>query len=195
MITATNLIAVRLQPFHLRLAEAEAQACALGGTSQVRASDRQVMLYEDQVVGQLGTVALHRYWFGHLELYLLGRYFQNKNPWQGDQGEDIPGANIDVKTSLMRRSLDPLTYNLPVRARERHPDWVYVLALLPPDYQESRMAWLVGWISDAELPSTPKADGPLAGAFVVPATDLHPLPPFHINLLPNDPRRNGPSAE
>jgi hypothetical protein len=178
-------VIIKLRAYDIRLAEAQAEACAMGGESQIReVHDRAEKLREDQVVGQVGTIALHRYWFGHVEQYMMGRYFQNKMPWEGDGGEDIPGANIDVKTSLMRRSTDPMTYNLPIRGRERHAGWVYVLALLPLDYRESKQVFLMGWIGDSELPAEPKADGPLAGAFVMPVPKLNPLPPVAFNLFP-----------
>ena len=179
------MVTVQLRAYDIRLAEAQAEACAMGGESQIRATkERAEKLLEDQIIGQVGTIALHRYWFGHVEQYMVGRYFQNKMPWEGDGGEDIPGANIDVKSSLMRRSQDPTTYNLPIRPRERHPNWVYALALLPLDYRESRRVHLMGWIGDDELPAQPKTDGPLAGAFVIPVTQLHRLPPVTFDLLP-----------
>lgn len=185
------MITVPLTRGELRLAEAQAQACALGGTSHIRgASDRAASLTEDQVIGQLGTIAMHKYWFGDLTRYLMGRYVQNQHKWDGDGGDDMLGGNLDVKTSLMRRSPDPLYYNLLVRPRERHDGWVYVLALVPVDYKDTLRVHLLGWLGDAELPTEPMADGPMAGAFKVPAVDLNALPPVRFNLLPDSLRQD-----
>lgn len=154
---------------------AHARAAELGGTSHVRRGDRGTELPGDQLVGQLGTAAWHLYWFGHAQPYLLGRTLQNRVPHLGDGGSDVMGARIDVKTSLMRKNPDPLAYNLLVRPAERHPDTTYVLALVPS--LGLREVLLVGWATEYDLPEHPVPDGPLAGAYRLPATGLAPLPP------------------
>jgi hypothetical protein len=79
----------------------------------------------------------------------------------------------------MRASPDPLRYRLAVRPKERHPGMVYVLVLVSDDADGvPRHAHLVGWASESELPSAPESSGALAGAFCLPAHQLHPLPPF-----------------
>lgn len=179
------IITVPLSPGDVALAERQALACATGGHSQVReAADRKARLLEDQVVGQVGQLALHRWLFGSVERYVVGRYYQNKFPFEGDQGDDVPGCNLDVKTSRMRRSTDPWTYNLAVRPRERHEGWVYVLALVPQDFETAPRVHLVGWAADADLPAAPASQGPLAGAYVLPATELYRLPPIAYRWLP-----------
>lgn len=174
------IVSVTLSEADLRLAARQAGLAALGGTSQLRSrDDRAASLNDDQLIGQLGQLALHRYWFGDVSRYVLGRYFQNRHPWEGDLGEDIPAANVDVKCSRMRRSPDPLSYNLCVRPRERHAGWVYVLALLPQG--NDREVLLVGWAADRELPDEPEASGPLAGTYRLSAEALHPLPPVRYD--------------
>lgn len=176
-----------LQPISagdFELARRQAASSALGGVSRVRAADteRQATLQEDQLVGHLGSIALHRYLHGNVTSYVYARHLQNRFPRIGDSGEDVLGANVDVKTSLMRRSQDPTTYNLCVRPRERHPEWVYVLALLPQNYESLRWLYLAGWLSDEELPAEPRAEGPLKGTYAVSATALHPLPPIRYRF-------------
>lgn len=175
---------IPLSGYDWNLVQHHALKASLGGISRVRAgADRSAFLNQDQVVGQLGTIALHKYLYGTTERYIFSRHAQNRVPDQGDGGEDLPGANVDVKTSVMRYGQDPLKYNLCVRPRERHAGWVYVLALVPKDYECNRVVHLLGWQADEDLPSEPAAAGPLAGAFVVPASDLHPLPPIQYNWL------------
>lgn len=141
----------------------------------------------DQLVGQLGTLALAKWMLGtcqgHAE-YAKGREIANRAPTSGDNGADIIGCNVDVKTSLMRyRGRAPEEYNLPVRPKERHPSQIYVLALVEADLDQDPSEWtevtvhLMGWITDEELPPGGN-DERFGSASVVPAYDLHPLPPF-----------------
>lgn len=170
---------ITLSKYDWNLATYHAGKAEVGGVSRVRSTaDRTATLVEDQLVGQLGTIALHKYLYGTTERYILSRHVQNQFPDVGDGGEDLPGANVDVKTSVMRYGQNPYAYNLCVRPRERHPDWVYLLALVPNDYVVNRVVQLVGWTLDANLPDVVRADGPLAGAYVVSAADLLPLPPI-----------------
>jgi hypothetical protein len=175
---------IELHPGDVAVAEANARAACMGGVSRIRGDDRMATLGEDQIVGQLGQIALHRYWFGHLHLYAVSRWHANQNPELGDKGHDIPGANVDVKASVMRRSQDPMTYNLCVRPRERHDGWVYVLALVPPNWRDSLEVYLVGWAQDQDLPALTVSEGPLSGTYALPATYLRELPPVRFRLLP-----------
>lgn len=178
------MITVALSKFDLNLAEHHAVMAQVGGVSQVRAAGwRETALEQDQLIGQLGQLALSKYLYGTTERYMISRYYQNKTPERGDGGSDLPGANLDVKTSVMRYGQDPIRYNLCVRPRERHAGWVYILALVPKAYENDRCVYLMGWCSDDQLPTTPAADGPLAGAFVLPASALVPLPPVRYNWL------------
>lgn len=152
-----------------------AEKCWLNGKSHVRSSEsRSSFGVEDQIVGQLGELALARF-LGKPETYFERRALINENPWQGDGGSDFPGLQVDVKTSLMRRVRSPLSYNLVVRPRERHEDNLYVFALVP-----SLGAWdcrvlLVGYATDADLPVHPESEGVFAGAHRLPARGLRDL--------------------
>lgn len=151
-----------------------AQKCWLNGKSAVRMGDRVRFGLEDQLVGQLGELALARF-LGHPEKYFERRDEINCHPWEGDGGSDYPGHQLDVKTSLMRRSREPLAYNLVVRPRERHAENLYVLALVPALDREAIRVVLVGFIRDGELPSEPQASGVFAGAYRVAARELHEM--------------------
>jgi hypothetical protein len=158
----------------------------VGGQSQVRSGqDRQQQLATDQLVGQLGELALSKYLGGTRLFYELTRTIRDLDPHAGDGGGDLLATNVDVKCSLMRAANNPLAYRLLVRPRERHPNTVYVLALVEPDVWQTGKVCLVGWCKDTHLPKQPLAEGPFAGAHVVLATELRPLPPIEFQWLFN----------
>ena len=180
------MIHVVLSEDEVELALWQAAHCSFGGVSRVRSTDRSTTVHSDNVVGQLGQIALHKYWHGHLLWYGVGRHRQNQTPLQGDGGEDLLGTNVDVKTSVMRAGSDPTRYNLLVRPAERHDCWVYVLALIEPDWEDALppTVLLAGWYNDEDLPK-PEPLGPFRGACKVPVAKLHPLPPvqYHHQIL------------
>ena len=180
MLTPDRVIRIPLGPAELALSKHFARNATIGGASQVRGgAQRLAELSTDQQVGQLGELALSLYLAGTPLFYQLTRLVRDQTPLVGDDGADVLSTNVDVKTSLMRNaSVDPMRYRLLVRPRERHDDSVYVLALVPQSMDE---CWLIGWATAADLPSTPAADGPFAGAYVLPATALMPLPPLRFN--------------
>jgi hypothetical protein len=158
----------------------------LGGVSRVReAADRAAQLKQDQGVGQLGEIALSKYLGGTPLFYELTRVVRGMNPDRGDGGADLLATNVDVKCSQMRAGLDPLRYRLLVRPQERVATAVYVLALVGADVWQTGLVQLVGWCTDAQLPRAPVQSGVFAGAFVVPATSLTPLPPIRFNWIWN----------
>jgi hypothetical protein len=175
-------VIVTLSKSEYALAAHFASKAEIGGVSRVRKTDRAETLSTDQLVGQLGTAAFHKYLYGHLHSYAQSRYMQNRFPTTGDGGEDLIGANVDVKTSVMRYAQNPLQYNLLVRPKERHANWVYVLALVGQEFERFHDVHLVGWVCDSQLPELPAEDGPFAGAFACKASALIPLPPFRYSL-------------
>lgn len=186
MLTASDPLSIQLSPTDLDRSAYFARNAALGGVSRVRAADdRKTNLVTDQSVGQLGEMALSKYLGGTPLFYELTRTIRDLNPTQGDDGGDLLATNLDVKCSLMRASTDPLKYRLLVRPRERKPDAVYVLALAAQDVWQTGLVSLVGWCRDRDLPASVASDGPFAGAYVLPATQLHPLPPLEFNWFWN----------
>lgn len=149
-----------------------AELCWINGKSHVRSTDRVEKGPEDQLVGQLGEYALAKF-LGDIDGYFERRDLMNLNPTVGDDGSDFGGLPIDVKTSLMRASLKPLSYNLLVRPRERHADNLYVLALVSQIQDTEAKVYLVGFAEDRELPFVPESFGPFKGAFKFEACRLH----------------------
>lgn len=157
------------QPTFDRIQTHVENAC-IGGTSWIRGNDRQSSLSEDQLVGQLGELALHRY-MGAEELYFQRRAEIDKNPLVGDGGSDF--GCLDVKTSLMRRNKPHELYRLAVRPAEKHDDTIYILALvetLTPPIKVVFVGWAYGF--DVKHMST---EGVFNGAYVMAGTELLPM--------------------
>lgn len=177
MIGHKQIIVVPFTDAQVRAVEENAKAASLGGMSNIRESDdRKRALWEDQLAGQLGEAAGSIYTYGSIEPYQRVRDIRNANPHAGDDGCDIEGKPIDVKTSNMRGPADPLSYRLCVRPRERKPNWWYMLALVPPGFDDLRYVLLMGFVSTGELPTEPEKEGVLKGAYVLRASQLRPLP-------------------
>lgn len=186
MLRPDDILTLQLSPKELERSAYFARNAAVGGTSRVRGrEDRLAELVTDQSVGQLGEMALSKYVGGTPLFYELTRTIRDLNPMQGDDGGDLLATNLDVKCSLMRASQDALKYRLLVRPKERKPNAVYVLALVGPDVWQTGQVTLVGWRRDRDLPAECARDGPFAGAYVLPADQLHPLPPLEFNWLWN----------
>ena len=175
------MITIRLNKNEIDFIKTLSKDAEIGGASNVyRDHDtRMNQLSEDQLFGQLGEAALHKYWYGHLLEYSRSRWYRNRVPYIGDNGHDLMPFNIDVKCSKIRNQrLDFLGYNLIVRPNERHDGWVYVLALGELHDENSAFIHLMGWASDDMLPHHPEDTGIFSGAFVLPCKSLKELMPL-----------------
>lgn len=177
MLTLTDVVTLPLSAADVAVARRHTTHSSFGGRSAVR-PERGDTCVADNLVGHLGQIALHWYLYGSLERYELGRWLQNQFPTTGDGGSDVPGLRLDVKTSLMRTQQPLLRHRLLVRPAERHPDTVYVLALVTK-VEQLPLVHLVGWARDSMLPAEPAPTGVFQGAYVLPATELHPLMPLN----------------
>lgn len=118
-----------------------------------------------------GEYALHRALFGGTERFLLRRA-QMAQQTSGDNGTDVTGARIDVKSTAWRGG-DPCGAHLIVPPREHHPETVYVLALV-----EARRVGLAGWADSDQVAEYGGAHPQYPDRYAVPSTDLIPLPPL-----------------
>jgi len=185
VVRKEHILTYVLTEEQVAVARGYAESAELGGYSSVRSrNDRMNSLSEDQVIGQLGTLAGHLWLYGHDVFYRQTREMANADPWKGDGGCDVPGRKIDFKTSLMRAGDDPTKYRLPLRPRERHPEWVYILILVAEHSESSATIHLVGWAAEHEFPQSTESGGPFAGAHVIRVPYLHPLQPFSNTPLP-----------
>lgn len=177
-------ISLWLGPTELHYCKYMARKAELGGKSPVREDKRQETLAIDQIVGQIGQYALAIYFFGEPSRYYIQRLVANAHPEIGDSGQDILGSNMDVKTSLMRGSTNPMTYRLPIRPKELHEGHVYFLALVKPNGEsalkmtEPIQVYIAGWVTDSDMPDEPDDSGIFKGAYTIPASKLNPLPPI-----------------
>ena len=174
MITAADIIHVPISASEYSFLQRHASRAELGGRSHIRgAADRADKLKQDQLVGMVGAFAGTKTLFGDVRLFRLQRFFADLYPSVGDGGSDIPGSNLDFKSSAITANKDLLSYRLAVRQRERHENMNYVLVLV--ELEPRPVAHLVGWASEEMLPQTVEADGPFAGAYVLKAAQLNRL--------------------
>jgi hypothetical protein len=172
-MTLSDIIQVPITSSELAFLKRHAKRAELGGRSNIRGADRQATLGRDQLIGMVGAFAGTKL-FGDVRLFRLQRFFADLYPAIGDGGSDIPGANVDFKSSaILNKNKDLLSYRLAVRPKERHPDMNYVLCLC--ELEPVPVVYLVGWASESMLPTETEADGPFAGAYTLPASQLHPL--------------------
>lgn len=163
---------IDLSSAEMEIIRHHATRAEIGGHSHVRDEDRQAELSEDNLVGQMAQYAGSKYITGGMKSYRQARQIADTYPTEGDGGFDVPGLTVDFKGSRKKgRSIWDL--DLPVRPDERHEGWIYIRCIC--DLSDESV-FLVGWLRDCELPDEPKQRGPLAGAHVVPNTELHPLP-------------------
>ena len=188
MVRECDVIYMSITDGIFKLCKRMARLAEIGGKSHVyegSAEERSAKLSEDQLIGQLGTLAAIAQITGSSDPYIRARREANENPTVGDGGSDIGGVNVDVKTSLKRHVLrSPLDYNLLVRPAELHEDWVYVLCLVTRLEKDSAIVAVIGWAHTHDLPSTANLGGAFDGAFVLPARLLNPMPPLVWPNLP-----------
>jgi len=185
-INRSDVIDFEIPAQDFDLLKINAEKAAIGGKSQIRKNEsRKNFLHEDQLVGQIANYAASVVLTKSSDGYKKAREIANNNPYKGDNGIDIIGLpNIDVKGSLMRRSVNPLDYRLLVRPHERHKNWIYILCLVPPTMNK---CFIVGWIEDENLPEK-TYDGEiqsLHGAYVVQAKNLKKISDLKFYKTPH----------
>jgi len=185
MVTPEQIIEIPLSLNEYLIAEYNAKKSECGGVSHVREpEDRMETLSVDQRVGQLGQLAGHKYLFGHIKPYVDGRWYMNRDPRIGDPGSDVACSNIDFKTSRLRYPDKPLIdYHLAVRPAELKTKKVFIQMVADFDsMKQSATVWLIGWATIDMLPKEVALEGVFAGAYILPCSQLHPLPPIKWGL-------------
>jgi len=182
MVEESQIISIKFPKVDIAVARRNARKASLGGVSRMRdREEREAFLGIDQLVGQLGQIAGHRWLYGHPYEYAKEREIINRNPRIGDTGSDVACANIDFKGSLWRYREKPLLdHHLLVRPKERHKGFVYILILIElNDNNTKGLGHLIGWANEAMLPEKPETSGVFEGAFSLSTQELYPLPPFN----------------
>ena len=164
-----SAVMVRLSQEEYALAVAKGRTACIGGRSNIvqDKQERDAALMDHQVTAMAGQIALSKYWAGSTEPFLVQRFFADLHKFSGDGGSDLPGTNVDIKTSR-KTAGDLWGYHLWVRAREYKPGTIYILGVFEP---EALAVYLLGWCLGAALTQ----DAP--GRWGAVAQDLHPLPP------------------
>jgi hypothetical protein len=206
---AISHVTVRLGADVVSLVRHHAKLAEIGGRSNFRREERGSYLKIDQFIGMLGTAAGSIHLFGGTGPFERAREKANLNPTQGDGGEDFIGLPLDIKTSLLRYSPDPLRYTLPVRPGElrKYVDGqLIVLAMAEPSERDRPSDWakdnawlvardewlvhIVGWATRGDLPPPPDVPHRVFGdAHCIAAADLRPLSSLVV------PRPDGAVAE
>lgn len=156
-ISLGNVVRVDFNSTEVKACQDQARTLEFGGVSFSRKSpgERQATLREDQVVGQLGELALFVWAYGKsrgLQEYLKTQESKRGRGHRGDGGQDILGHKVDIKSSLVRNNKDIFTYNLLVASREFHPGWWFVQGLVweyIPDV--SATVAVMGWAKAENL--------------------------------------------
>ena len=168
-----------LSSSEVSLARYHSSLMELGGKSFRDTESRKENLSTDQLIGALGEMAFSIYLTGSKQAWELTRRARNTCIGVGDDGEDLLGLNVDVKTSLVRSIARPIwEYNLAVRPAEFRDGTVYVLALVTSLTDEGAIVNLMGWAEREDLPLSPNESGTFAGAYSLPANGLNRLPSF-----------------
>jgi|TARA_R100000084_G_scaffold108252_2_gene70437 hypothetical protein len=172
-------IEITIENDDLDLARSCAKAFELGGRSFRDPESRQDNLEIDQLVGALGEMAFALYLTGETHLWKLTKWARLSCFTQGDNGEDVLGLNVDVKTSLIRSpTLPPEEHRLGVREEEMRDDTVYIGCLIPHLSDKKAVIQLNGWAQKEDFPEIPITEGPWQGAYCLPMLRLRKLPPF-----------------
>ncbi len=186
MLTRTDIIEISLSDQELEFAVISTRSKLRGGYSGTRQNkaERRKFLYRDNLVGSVGEVALCKYLYGNITMYRLAQFIGESNSRMnvGDGGFDIPGLNIDVKSTFVKGKKDILTYHLAVNQREFKEHWNYVLALVEGDENNVGSVYLAGWLYGTDLDRLSTPNETFSNSRAVQANLLNPLPRFNWSL-------------
>lgn len=177
-VKSTNVVVMNVKKSLMPLIQSNARASSINGVSRIReGGERGLNLSEDAMIGQIGACVGSLWLTGSPTPYMTARWYANLMPSLGDKGSDLPALNVDFKTSLMRKSQNPMDYHLLVRPHERHKGVVYVHVLVD-GVLENIKAYITGWATEDMLPDQTVLSGPLKGAYRLAVSELNPVPPF-----------------
>jgi hypothetical protein len=138
-----------------------AQKATMYGGSQIRsASSRQATCGDDQIAGQLGELALHKFFYGKdgFKYYQQSRDKRNANPKKGDGGRDLfdgeKHLDADVKCTRLQYGAKAIRYNMVVPEKEFYKDWVYIAAFCgktDESTDKNDAVILAGWIYASDI--------------------------------------------
>lgn len=186
MLVEKDIVRIKISRDIFKLAERNAGVASKGGRSNVRESgERGKMLSLDNLIGQLGMIAMSKFLYGHIGDYLVNQFYANLYRNAGDGGYDFTAMNLDVKAARFYpgRQRQILDYRLAVHRNEWHDDWVYALAVVDLD---NRVVFLTGWAAGDDFPEEAISSDAkrFRDSYVIAARDLNRFPPFKWNWFP-----------
>lgn len=176
---------ITLTPEQKQMAIIIASKKSRGGVSRVRPekAERIKYVYRDNLVGCVGEIALTVYMFGSTFMYRLAQLIlsAHENYDLGDGGYDIPGLNVDIKSTYYTAgSRDRLQYHLIVNNKEYKPDWNYYFCIVDGNEKSFGDVYLAGWMDGEELRE--KDIKRFRGAYSVEVAMLNKLPKYRWDL-------------
>jgi hypothetical protein len=185
-VARENIVTVHIPIGSARVAERNALIACKGGKSAVRYDgERGDRLFVDNLVGQLGMMAVCKYLHGSITDYIVNQFYANLYRNSGDGGHDLTAVNLDVKSArfIEGGERELLDYRLAVHLSEWHPRWIYVLAVVEP---EKRDVHLVGWAETGDFPDQPlpSTERRFKDSYVLKGRELNRLPPFRWDWFP-----------
>ena len=160
MVKRDDFVVIKFNEEELKELNSNAGEATLGGNSQVRSSaDRSKTCSSDQLVGQMGELALHKFAFGDrgFEFYKKSRAKRNATPHRGDDGQDFfdgeKHIDIDVKCTRLKEDAKAIRYNMVVPSKEFYHDWIYVQAFcgMANGKEKNDAIVLVGWCISEDI--------------------------------------------
>lgn len=146
---------------------------------------------ENAWTGQSGELIINQWMNGRkqgMASYHQARLWHELNPSAGDNGSDVPGFPVDIKTSYLRQdNQDLMGKTLSVRPVERHTGNIYVLGLIR-QVDVDLINWMfvsvnmIGWIYESDLTPWGQPNGkyPFEGSYVRYSYQLKPMATFPI---------------
>lgn len=175
-------ITIMFNPEQIAIIRRLSAGAARGGASNIYSGQaRRSNLLSDQMVGQLGDAALCLHFYGNLDDYIARTEHCNRSYDHSDNGRDLTGKDIDIKTFRMHKGPD-YPYRLLVATTEFKPAWTYVMGLVPVGRDD--LVHLIGYIRSEDLPETVVLTRCENRAVHMPA--LRPLPASLDAMLDDD---------
>jgi len=161
MVNNNDCVVITITEEELEVVFENAKKATLNGTSQIRSgANRKATCGTDNLAGQLGELALHKYFYGEngFEFYKQAREIRNANPKAGDGGRDLfdgkKHLNVDIKCSRLKLGAKAMSYNMVVPEKEYHLKWVYIAAFCGMNKdgtEKNDKVVLTGWVKSEDI--------------------------------------------
>jgi hypothetical protein len=185
MLTEKDLYIYKINNEDYNLCIDNAKKAELNGASNVRTGQNRAMkLAQDQLVAQLGELVGIYHLYNDKKLYVESRNKQNLTPEIRVDKSDVPGRNIDFKTSLLLPGRNPLNYRLAAKpnSEELHENFIYIQLIveeltLNGLWNNNLQVYLIGYALSKDLKKAPlQGNGPFKGKHTIFNKELKRIP-------------------